>query len=161
MERFLLGEKEYRFARNRFKAGSFLCNSFAQKEKAKTETMHMITKINNTITIMLTLITKKDIIRSKRRSENMYTEIVKIIEGGLQGDKEKVQNYANVLANNLEKEGEVSLSKKIRGIVENRRKGLTSLDSFATKPVDTESRMEIVQITTPQIKKENIKKIFI
>lgn len=86
----------------------------------------------------------------------MYTEIVKIIEGGLQGDKEKVQNYANVLANNLEKEGEVSLSKKIRGIVENRKKGLTSLDSFATKPVDTESRMEIVQITTPQIRKENI-----
>ena len=94
--------------------------------------------------------------RAKRKGENMYTEIVKIIEGGLQGDKEKVQNYANVLANNLEKEGEVSLSKKIRGIVENRRKGLTSLDSFATKPVDTESRMEIVRITTPQIKKENM-----
>ena len=94
--------------------------------------------------------------RAKRKGENMYTEIVKIIEGGLQGDKEKVQNYANVLANNLEKEGEVSLSKKIRGIVENRRKGLTSLDSFATKPVDTESRMEIVRITTPQIKKETI-----
>lgn len=86
----------------------------------------------------------------------MYTEIVKIIEGGLQGDKEKVQNYANVLAYNLEKDGEISLSRKIKGIVENRKKGLTSLDSFATKPVDTESRMEIVQITTPQIKKENI-----
>lgn len=42
----------------------------------------------------------------------MYTEIVKIIEGGLQGDKEKVQNYAWVLANNLEKEGELPLSKK-------------------------------------------------
>ena len=92
----------------------------------------MITKINSTITITLTLITKIDIMRAKRKGENMYTEIVKIIEGGLQGDKEKVQNYANVLANNLEKEGEVSLSKKIRGIVENRRKGLTSLDSFAT-----------------------------
>lgn len=116
----------------------------------------MITKINSTITITLTLITKIDIMRAKRKGENMYTEIVKIIEGGLQGDKEKVQNYANVLANNLEKEGEVSLSKKIRGIVENRRKGLTSLDSFATKPVDTESRMEIVRITTPQIKKETI-----
>ena len=102
------------------------------------------------------MITKIDIMRAKRKGENMYTEIVKIIEGGLQGDKEKVQNYANVLANNLEKEGEVSLSKKIRGIVENRRKGLTSLDSFATKPVDTESRMEIVRITTPQIKKETI-----
>ena len=82
----------------------------------------MITKINSTITITLTLITKIDIMRAKRKGENMYTEIVKIIEGGLQGDKEKVQNYANVLANNLEKEGEVSLSKKIRGIVENRRK---------------------------------------
>ena len=30
------------------------------------------------------------------------------------------------------------------------------MDSFATKPVDTESRMEIVRITTPQIKKETI-----
>lgn len=86
----------------------------------------------------------------------MYTEIVKIIEGGLQGDKEKVQNYANVLADNLEKEGEISLSRKIRGIIANRKRGLTSLDSFATKPVDTESRMDIVQITTPQISKNEI-----
>ena len=44
----------------------------------------------------------------------MYTEIVKIIEGGLSNDKEKVVNYATVLANNLEKQGEVSLAKKIR-----------------------------------------------
>ena len=36
----------------------------------------------------------------------MYTEIVKIIEGGMLGDKEKVVNYATVLADNLEKEGE-------------------------------------------------------
>ena len=88
----------------------------------RTKIIKLITKINSTITITLTLITKIDIMRAKRKGENMYTEIVKIIEGGLQGDKEKVQNYANVLANNLEKEGEVSLSKKIRGIVENRRK---------------------------------------
>ena len=31
----------------------------------------------------------------------MYTEIVKIIEGGMLGDKEKVVNYATVLADNL------------------------------------------------------------
>ena len=86
----------------------------------------------------------------------MYTEIVKIIEGGMLGDKEKVANYATVLADNLEKEGEKSLSNKIRGVLTKRRRGLTSLDSFATKPVDSESRMEMVEITTPQILKENI-----
>lgn len=86
----------------------------------------------------------------------LYTEIVKIIEGGMLGDKEKVQNYAIVLADNLEKEGEKALSNKIRGVIAKRKRGLTSLDSFATKPVDTESRMEIVEITTPQIFRENI-----
>ena len=35
----------------------------------------------------------------------MYTEIVKIIEGGLVNDKEKVINYATVLADNLESQG--------------------------------------------------------
>ena len=86
----------------------------------------------------------------------MYTEIVKIIEGGMLGDKEKVVNYATVLADNLEKEGEKSLSNKIREEIKKRRRGLTSLDSFATKPVDSESRMEMVEITTPQILKESI-----
>lgn len=42
----------------------------------------------------------------------MYTEIVKIIEGALVNDKEKVVNYAEVLANNLDKQGETSLAKK-------------------------------------------------
>lgn len=86
----------------------------------------------------------------------MYTEIVKIIEGGLIGDKEKVHNYADVLANNLEKEGEIALSKKIRNTILKKKGGLASLDSFATKPVDTESRMDIVEITMPQILKEQV-----
>lgn len=37
------------------------------------------------------------------RGGAMYTEIVKIIEGGMIGDKEKVYNYARVLAENLER----------------------------------------------------------
>lgn len=86
----------------------------------------------------------------------LYTEIVKIIEGGLNGDKEKVQNYANVLADNLEKQGEVALTKKIRTILTAKKGAFTSLDSFATKPVDTESRMEIVEVTMPQIDVSNI-----
>ena len=81
----------------------------------------------------------------------MYTEIVRIIEGGLVNDKEKVLNYANVLANNLEKQGEISLAKKIRSVLAQKRGTLTALDSLATKPVDPESRMDIVEVSYPQI----------
>lgn len=86
----------------------------------------------------------------------MYTEILKIIEGGLVGDKEKVLNYSNVLADNLEKQGDIALPKKIRSILLNKKGSLTSLDSFSTKPVDSESRMDIVEITMPQISNSQI-----
>lgn len=86
----------------------------------------------------------------------MYTEVVKIIEGGLQGDKAKILNYATVLAKNLEQEGNPALSKKIRNILTDKKGQLTSLDDFIAKPVDTESRMEIVEITQPSIEPEKI-----
>ena len=81
----------------------------------------------------------------------MYTEIVKIIEGGLSNDKEKVLNYATVLADNLASQGEDSLAKRILGVLSKKKGTLTSLDSFATKPVDAESRMDMVEITMPEI----------
>lgn len=83
----------------------------------------------------------------------MYTEISKIIEGGLMGDREKVFNYAKVLADNLENEGEVALSKKIKNIISNKKSGMLALDSLSAKPVDGESRMEMVDITYPNIDK--------
>lgn len=83
----------------------------------------------------------------------MYTEISKIIEGGLIGDREKVFNYAKVLADNLENEGEVALSKKIKNIISNKKSGMLALDSLSAKPVDGESRMEMVDITYPNIDK--------
>jgi SpoVK/Ycf46/Vps4 family AAA+-type ATPase len=86
----------------------------------------------------------------------MYTEVVKIIEGGLQGDKTKILNYATVLAKNLEQEGNPALSKKIRNILTERRGQLTSLDEFTAKPVDTESRLEMVEITQPTVEPERI-----
>ncbi len=76
----------------------------------------------------------------------MYTEIIKIIEGGIKGDKEKVYNYSKVLADNLEKTGDASLSKKIKSLLTNKRTRMVSLDEFSTKPVDTESRMDMVDI---------------
>lgn len=83
----------------------------------------------------------------------MYTEISKIIEGGLSGDREKVYNYAKVLADNLEESGDNALSKKIRRIISNRKSGMMALDSLSSKPVDSESRMDMVDITYPSIDK--------
>ena len=57
----------------------------------------------------------------------MYTEIVKIIEGGLAGDKEKVSNYAMVLAENLERTGDSALSRRIKSLLTGKRAGLVSL----------------------------------
>lgn len=79
----------------------------------------------------------------------MYTEIVKIIEGGMIGDKEKVYNYARVLAENLEKTGDIRLSRRIRSLLSSRKPGMLALDAFASKPVDIESRMEMVDIFYP------------
>ena len=86
----------------------------------------------------------------------MYTEIVRIIEGGIANDKEKVVNYALVLAKNLEKQGESSLARKIKSTIEQKKGSLTALDSLMIKPVDTESRMDIVEIAFPQINQEEI-----
>lgn len=86
----------------------------------------------------------------------MYTEIIKVIEGGLVNDKEKVFNYATVLANNLEQQGELSLAKKIRSVLNKKNAPFTSLDSLSSKPVDTESRMEMVEITMPNIEMSQV-----
>jgi SpoVK/Ycf46/Vps4 family AAA+-type ATPase len=82
--------------------------------------------------------------------------MVKIIEGGLRGDRDKILNYAAVLADNLEQEGNPALSKKIRSILSERKGQLTALDDFTSKPVDTESRMEIIEITNPSVDAEKI-----
>lgn len=91
----------------------------------------------------------------------MFTEIVKIIEGGLKGDREKVFNYAEVLAKNLTTKNDVSkndahLARKIRALLANKKPGLASLDSFATKPVDTESRLDMVDILYPQLSEHDL-----
>lgn len=85
----------------------------------------------------------------------MYTEINKIIEGGIKGDKEKVYNYAKLLADNLENSGENQYAKKIRKIIDNRPKNFATLDEFASKPIDQESRLDIVKVYFPS---KNIEK---
>lgn len=77
----------------------------------------------------------------------MFTELIKIIEGGISGDKQKVYNYAQVLAGNLKKDNEVKLSDRIYDILEKKKGRLTSLDEFATTPVDRDSRMSMVDVS--------------
>lgn len=76
----------------------------------------------------------------------MYTELIKIIEGGLKGDKEKVLNFSIIMSDNLEKSGDLALANRIRSVIENKKGSLVSLDSFNIKPVDVESRLDMVDV---------------
>lgn len=87
----------------------------------------------------------------------MYTEIIKIIEGGLKRDPHKVIQYANKLADRLSSEGNEQLAKGIRKLLEN--KAITTLTMeqlMTTAPVDHETRMSIVDIYNPENTEANI-----
>ena len=70
----------------------------------------------------------------------MQTEVIRIIEGGLNGDRSKVFNYARTLAENLEAEGEGRFAKRIRSAISGKNPETAVLDGMALKPVDQESQ---------------------
>lgn len=78
----------------------------------------------------------------------MNTEIIKIIEGGLKGDKDKVLNYAKVLSSNLKNSGEERFARRIDTVL-SKNNNLFGLDALSNKPVDQESRLDIVEISMP------------
>ncbi|HHP1048933.1 MULTISPECIES: AAA family ATPase [Bacillus cereus group] len=84
----------------------------------------------------------------------MYSEMMKIIESGLSGDKDRVLNYAKLLVKNLENEGNIKLAARISKIISTKNTRLVSLDSFSTKPVDQETRMDMVNVTVPNSVKD-------
>ena len=75
-----------------------------------------------------------------------YAEIGKIIEAGLERDKEKVRSFAQLLAKKMEEDGENRGSNRIKNILDRKGVGKTSVDSLVPIPVDQESRMNIVDI---------------
>lgn len=79
----------------------------------------------------------------------MYTEILKIIEGGIAKDKNKVMSYSKVLAENLEKDGQQKFAKKIMDIINKSDIHPVYLDDFLSSPLDQETRMNIVDISMP------------
>ena len=79
----------------------------------------------------------------------MYTEILRIIEGGLSKDPQKVYNYSKMLADKMLRDGESKMSKMILDSLEKRYTAMLSLDELSSTPVDTESRMSIVDVYWP------------
>jgi AAA+ superfamily predicted ATPase len=80
----------------------------------------------------------------------MYTEIIKIIEGGLKNDPNRVILYAKQLAEKFAADGNESLAKGITSLLNN--KAITSLTMeqlLTTAPVDPESKMSIVDVFSP------------
>lgn len=86
----------------------------------------------------------------------MYTEIIKIIEGGLKKDTKKVYGYAKQLADKLKKDGDTKLAETIMTIIGKGFATTVTLDELLTTPVDQESRLGIADVFVPS---EEIEKI--
>ncbi len=80
---------------------------------------------------------------------NMYTEIIKIIEGGLSKDLKKVVSYAKLLAENAAKSGDIKLSEKILKTLKDTKAQPVYLDQLISTPVDQETRMNIADFVMP------------
>ena len=75
-----------------------------------------------------------------------YAEIGRIIEAGLERDKEKVRSFAQLLAKKMDEDGEKRGSARITNILDRKGTGRAVMDSLVPLPVDQESRMNIVDI---------------
>ena len=75
-----------------------------------------------------------------------YVEIGKIIEAGLDRDKEKVRSFSQLLAKKMAADGEKNGSTRIVDILDRKGSGRAVMDSLVPLPVDQESRMNIVNI---------------
>jgi len=78
-----------------------------------------------------------------------YTEILRIIEGGLAKDPKKVYNYSRLLADKLDKDGDNKMAKMILRAIDNGPATTVTMDELLTTPVDQESRLSIVDVEVP------------
>ena len=80
----------------------------------------------------------------------MYTEIIKIIEGGIKREPAKVIQFAKKLADIFDEEGNTRLAKGIRKVIDNGAANTLTMEQLiTTAPVDAETRMSIVDIFNP------------
>lgn len=79
----------------------------------------------------------------------MFPELLKIIEGGLKNDHQKVRNYSIKLAKYLDENGEKIVSRKVSQLIEKNTTRTAQLDSLTAKPFDNETRVETVDVSIP------------
>lgn len=80
----------------------------------------------------------------------MYTEIVKIIEGGLKKDIKKVYSYAKLLSDKLKEDGDLKMATLITSLLDQKLTNSATLDELVTQtPVDQDSRMSIADVYLP------------
>ncbi len=80
----------------------------------------------------------------------MYTELIKIIEGGLNQDSKKVISYSKHLAKKLREDGEGKLADKILKTIEGTQGIPVYKDQLFDAPVDSDTRLNIADIIMPQ-----------
>jgi len=81
--------------------------------------------------------------------DKIYTEIIKIIEGGLNSDSQKVFSYTNLLIDNLKEDGNLKLANRLESVLKNQKGNLVFKDQLFTAPVDQDSRMAMADILLP------------
>jgi SpoVK/Ycf46/Vps4 family AAA+-type ATPase len=80
----------------------------------------------------------------------MYTEIIKIIEGGLNKDTKKVKSYAELLVKNLKSPEYDKFRKRIMDtIANNKPSSLSSLNGILSHPLDMDTNLSIVDVILP------------
>jgi len=79
------------------------------------------------------------------------SEIFRIVEGAVHLDKDKVRNYAELLAEKLDGDGEKTSARRLRKIVQERSGQLrpSRVERKKALPVDTESRFPLVEEIPP------------
>lgn len=85
-----------------------------------------------------------------------WSEVLKIIEGAVRLDVGKVTNYANLLAEKLDQDGETRLAERIRRTALNSKTtsgippDMMAASSMAAVPRDKESQLAMAEVLDPQ-----------
>lgn len=86
----------------------------------------------------------------------MYSEILRIIEGGLNGDHRKIVSYSNRLAEHFAKDGDSNMAKCIVETLQQSTIRGATMDELRNVPVDNESRLKIVEVIPKSHERVNI-----
>lgn len=86
-------------------------------------------------------------------ADQYLSEVFRIIEGALRLDGDKVRNYANLLADKLQADGNIPSAKRLRQLINQPGHQLRPANfqqHHSTPPVDDESRFPLLQQLSPQ-----------